>query len=49
VDGRGRNAGWLLAAAAPVNPEAFSGCRTVVSAIATWVVAFRTYAAAPGG
>ena len=42
-------AGWLIAsAAAPVNPEAFFGMLgPLVSAIATWVVAFRTYAAAP--
>ena len=42
-------AGWLTASAAgPVNPEAFFGMLgPLVSAIATWIVAFRTYAAAP--
>ena len=34
--------------AAPVNPEAFFGMLgPLVSAVATWIVAFRTWAAAP--
>ena len=42
-------AGWLVAsAAAPVNPEAFFGMLgPLVSAVATWIVVRRTYAAAP--
>lgn len=42
-------AGWLTASAVgPVNPEAFFGMiGPLVSALATWVVAFRTYASAP--
>jgi hypothetical protein len=41
--------GWLTAsAAAPVNPEAFFGMLgPLVSAIATWIVVFRTYTVAP--
>lgn len=42
-------AGWLTASAVgPVNPEAFFGMLgPLVSAIATWIVVFRTYATAP--
>ena len=42
-------AGWLTASvAAPVNPEAFFGMLgPLVSALATWIVAFRTYVVAP--
>jgi len=42
-------AGWGIAsAAAPVNPEAFFGMLgPLVSAIATWIVMFRTYTKAP--
>jgi hypothetical protein len=42
-------AAWMTATvAAPVNPEAFFGMLgPLVSAVATWIVAFRTWAAAP--
>jgi hypothetical protein len=45
----GSIAAWAAASlTAPVNPEAFFGMLgPLVSALATWIVAFRTYRAAP--